>query len=64
MCSKLVNKTFNTKIKEDYDVIEGYIRFIELPEELCKELNWEEGDRIELTTKLGPKNNVIVVNKA
>jgi len=54
---------FETKIKQDYDVVEGYYYYIELPDELLKELGWEEGNELDLSIKLGTNGNVIVIKR-
>jgi len=54
---------FETKIKQDYDVVEGYYCYIELPDELLKELGWKEGLELDLSVKLGPNGNVIVISR-
>jgi len=54
---------FETKIKQGYDVVEGYYYFIELPDELMKELGWKEGSEVEMSVKLGLNGNVIVISK-
>ena len=64
MSSKLTNKTFKAKIKQDYDIKEGYFYYIELPTEVTEELHWTEGQKLDLSVKLGHTGNVIVVNKA
>ena len=64
MSSKLTNKTFKAKIKQDYDIKEGYFYYIELPIEVTKELHWIEGDGVNLSVKLGHNGNVIVVDRA
>ena len=64
MSSKLTNKTFKAKIKQDYDIKEGYFYYIELPNEVTQELHWEEDDKLSLSVKMGHTGNVIVVNKA
>ena len=64
MCSRATNKTYITKIKQEYDVKDGYFQYIELPQELLDELGWKEGDKLELSVKLGTQGNVIVVNRA
>ena len=45
MSSKLTNKTFKAKIKQDYDIKEGYFYYIELPDEIAQELHWKEDDK-------------------
>jgi hypothetical protein len=55
---------FKSKIKQGYDVVEGYYYYIELPEELLKELGWKEGLEVDLSVKLGPNGNVIVISKS
>jgi len=57
------NMHFETKIKQDYDVVEGYYCYIELPDELLKELGWKEGLELDLSVKLGPNGNVIVISR-
>ena len=64
MSSKLTNKTFKAKIKQDYDIKEGYFYYIELPNEVTQELHWKEDDKLSLSVKMGHTGNVIVVNKA
>jgi len=54
---------FETKIKQDYDVVEGYYYYIELPDELIEELGWKEGLELDLSVKLGLNGNVIVISK-
>jgi len=54
---------FETKIKQDYDVVEGYYYYIELPDELIEELGWKEGLELDLSVKLGPNGNVIVISR-
>jgi len=54
---------FETKIKQDYDVVEGYYYYIELPDELIEELGWKEGLDFDLSVKLGPNGNVIVISR-
>lgn len=54
---------FETKIKQGYDVVEGYYYYIELPDELMKELGWKEGLELDLSVKLGPNGNVIVIKR-
>ena len=57
------NMHFETKIKQDYDVVEGYYYYIELPDELLKELGWKEDNELDLSIKLGTNGNVIVIKK-
>ena len=57
------NMHFETKIKQDYDVVEGYYYYIELPDELIEELGWKEGLDFDLSVKLGPNGNVIVISR-
>ena len=64
MSSKIVNKTFKAKIKQDYDIKEGYFYYIELPNEVTQELHWNEDDKLSLSVRMGHTGNVIVVNKA
>ena len=64
MSSRVTNKTYKVKIKEDYDVKEGYFQYVEIPDELLQELGWEEGDKLNLSVKLGDNGNVIVVTRA
>lgn len=64
MSSRVTNKTYTTKIKEDYDVKEGYFQYIEIPDELLDELGWKEGDELDFSMKLGVDSNVIVVSRA
>lgn len=64
MSSRVDNKVYKTKIKQDWDAKEGYFQFIELPQELLDEIGWKEGDKVELSVKLGTKGNVILVNKS
>jgi bifunctional DNA-binding transcriptional regulator/antitoxin component of YhaV-PrlF toxin-antitoxin module len=54
---------FETKIKQDCDVVDGYYYYIELPDELLEELGWKEGSELELSVKLGTHGNVIVIKK-
>lgn len=55
---------FETTIKQGYDVVEGYYYYIELPDELMKELGWKEGLEVNLSVKLGLNGNVIVISKS
>ena len=64
MSSRVTNKTYTTKIKQDYDVKEGYFQYVEIPDELLQELGWKEGDKLNLSVKLGDNGNVIVVTRA
>ena len=64
MSSKLTNKTFKAKIKQDYDIKEGYFYYIELPNEVTQELHWNQDDKLSLSVRMGHTGNVIVVNKA
>ena len=64
MSSRVTNKTYIAKIKQDYDVKEGYFQYIEIPDELLQELGWKEGDKLNLSVKLGDNGNVIVVTRA
>ena len=64
MSSKIINKTFKAKIKQDYDIKEGYFYYIELPNEVTQELHWNEDDKLSLSVRMGHTGNVIVVNKA
>lgn len=57
------NMHFETKIKQDYDVVEGYYYYIELPDELIEELGWKEDSEVELSVKLGTHGNVIVIKR-
>ena len=61
---KVGNKVYKSKIKQDYNVKGGYFYYIELPDELIKELGWYEDLKVDVTVKLGDHNNVIVVSKA
>lgn len=61
---KVGNKVYKSKIKQDYNVRDGYFYYIELPNELIDELGWYEDLRVDVTVKLGDHNNVIVVSKA
>lgn len=61
---KVQNKIHKSKIKQDYDVKTGYFYYMELPNELIKELGWYEDLRVDVTVKLGDNNNVIVVSRA
>ena len=54
---------FETTIKQGYDIVDGYYYYIDLPDELLNELGWKEGIELELSVKLGPNNNVIVISK-
>ena len=64
MSSRVTNKTYKVKVKEDYDVKEGYFQYVEIPDELLQELGWKEGDKLNLSVKLGDNGNVIVVTRA
>ena len=64
MSSRVTNKTYIAKIKQDYDVKEGYFQYIEIPDELLHELGWKEGDNLDFSMKMGNNSNVIVVSKA
>ena len=64
MSSRVDNKVYKTKIKQDWDANQGYFEYVELPQELLDELGWKEGDNVELSVKLGTKGNVLVVSKA
>ena len=64
MSSRVKNKTYTTKIKQDYDVKEGYFQYIEIPDELLDELGWKEGDKLDFSMKMGTNSNVIVVTRA
>ena len=64
MSSRVTNKTYKVKVKEDYDVKEGYFQYVEIPDELLQELGWKEDDKLNLSVKLGDNGNVIVVTRA
>ena len=64
MSSRVTNKTYIAKIKQDYDIKEGYFYYIELPNEVTQELHWNEDDKLSLSVRMGHTGNVIVVNKA
>ena len=64
MSSRVTNKTYKVKVKEDYDAKEGYFQYVEIPDELLQELGWKEGDKLNLSVKLGDNGNVIVVTRA
>ena len=64
MSSRVTNKTYKVKVKEDYDVKEGYFQYVEIPDELLQELGWKEGDNLDFSMKMGTNSNVIVVSKA
>jgi hypothetical protein len=61
---KANNKVYKSKIRQDYDVKDGYFYYIELPNELIKELGWYEDLKVDVTVKLGDNGNVIVVARA
>jgi len=61
---KLENKIYKSKIKQGYNVKDGYFYYIELPNELIEELGWYEDLRVEVSVKLGDNNNVIVISRA
>ena len=64
MSSRVDNKVYKTKIKQDWDANQGYFEYVELPQELLDELGWKEGDKLNLSVKLGDNGNVIVVTRA
>lgn len=62
--SRVENKAYKSKIKQDYHVKDGYFYYIELPNELIKELGWYEDLKVDVTVKLGEDGNVMVITRA
>lgn len=61
---KIENKSYKTKIRQDYHVKTGYFYYIELHNELIEELGWYEDLKVDVTVKLGEDGNVMVITRA
>lgn len=57
------DKKYSARIQQGYDAKDGYYYFIQIPDELLKELHWDGNMKLIAEVKLGEKNNVIVVQK-
>lgn len=60
---KSSNVKYETVIKQGYDPSEGYFYYIEFPDDLLVQLDWNERSKLIAEIKLGVKGNVIVISK-
>lgn len=57
------DKKYTSRIQQGYDPKEGYYYFVEIPEEMLRELHWDGNTKLVAEVKLGERNNVIVISK-
>lgn len=54
---------YTTTIKQGYDPVDGYYYFVDIPDNMLKELGWDEKTKLDAEVKLGTKGNVILISR-
>jgi hypothetical protein len=59
----IVFKKYTATVREYWDPDEGYIHYIDIPEEILEEMGWTEGTELDLKVQMTDHDNVLVISK-